>query len=173
MSMALKILLSFSGVAVLVLVNLFRYDQPMDVGPLVADPKAAKKDVFSQSIETIDSLEELSELQFVQTFSRPLFSETRKKYVKPVPVKKKKPVKKVAKKPPPPPKPLPKIKVLGISMANGVRRTLVKVAQEPNAKWLEAGAKINGWKVTEIADDGVKIANANREVSIALFPEKK
>lgn len=170
MSGWLKIL--FLGVAIgaLVVLNLFRYDEPIATEPLIANSKSSETNVFTDEIEATQSVEQLAELQFIQTFSRPLFSENRKKYVKPVAVKKKAPAKPVAKKAAPP-KPLPKIRILGISISNGTKRTLVKLPKQPAAKWFEKGSKIDGWEVVEISSHAVKIANANREVSIALFPK--
>ena len=172
MSSWLKWLLVSVIMSGIVVVNLFRYNESIETSPLNAHNRTNQSEILTSKIDSIQSVEQLAELQFVQTFSRPLFSETRKKYIKPVPVKKKPPPKKVVKKAAPP-KPVPKIKILGISMSNGLRRTLVKLPKQPNAKWIEQGAKINGWEIVEITTDSVKIGNANREVSIALFPEKK
>ncbi|MDJ0613681.1 MAG: hypothetical protein QNJ29_08365 [Rhizobiaceae bacterium] len=172
MSFLFKFICVCGGVAVLVAANLFRYNEPIDVRPLIANKQGARQSLISQETTDLSSVAQLSELQFVQTFSRPLFSETRKKFVKPAP-KKKQPAKKVAKKKADPTKPAPKIRILGLSTSNGAKKTLIKLAGSPNPEWVSEGEKIGGWEVVEIATDSIKIANANREVSIDLFPKQK
>lgn len=171
MSNFAKLGLILFAILMLIAVNLYRYDQPIEVTPIVINAKKTDQTLLTQETNTVQTVGQLAELKFIQTYSRPLFSENRRKYIKPPPPKKKPaPVKKVAKKPAPvlPP---PNLQILGISQSNGTMKTLVKLDTSPDSEWISKGETISGWEVQEITNDSVTIVNADREISIGLYTE--
>ena len=158
------LLCAFSGIVGL---NLLRYDEPIEITPLMSAPNDIRRSVADLQNGTADGFQQITDATFVQTFSRPLFNENRRKFVK---AAKPEPVKQV-KITNTGPVASPDIRILGISFTTGDRAALIKLPDEPNAIWYRLGETIGAWKLVSIENDRIGIQNGDSTASVEMYEQ--
>lgn len=111
-------------------------------------------------------------LAFVQSFSRPLFAEDRRKYQPPV-VQKPTPVAKAAARKKKPASPPPAISLLGVSITGGTAKALISANDGGSAEWRERGETIGDWEISGIDENNLILKQNDREAVFNLHPEKQ
>ncbi|MFD1983668.1 hypothetical protein ACFSOZ_13435 [Mesorhizobium newzealandense] len=166
----------FAGLAIagliagLVLVNVALYDTPVDISP-VASGKGHDGGVASAT----GSLQFPEAGNFSETFQRPLFTPTRRKFVAPPagppPVE----VVAAAVEQPSAPEAAPAAapSLLGISIHGGAAKALLRVAGSEAAIWYGSGETIDGWKVSSIDKDHAVLERDGKVAHIPLYPPWK
>ena len=160
-------------IAGLVLVNVALYDTPVDITP-VASGKGHDGGVASVA----GSLQFPEAGNFSETFQRPLFTPTRRKFVAP-PVAPPPPVEVVAAveqpPPPPPPEAAPAIapSLLGISIHGGTAKALLRIAGSESAVWYGNGETVDGWTVSAIDKDQAVLERDGKVARVPLYPPWK
>lgn len=157
-----------AAAAALVLTNLVLYETPVDISPLSPSQRSTPKAAAAGSSETVPDVAAFSE-----TFERPLFSPTRRKFV-PAPVEQK-PIA-VAAKPVSQPEPQPAAapvaapSLLGVSINGGTARALLQAAGGGAAVWYASGETVDGWTVSAIDRDQAILRREGQEARISLYP---
>ena len=161
-------------IAALALVNVALYDTPVDITP-VASGKG--HDGGPTSVAGSLQFPEAGDLS--ETFQRPLFTPTRRKFVPP-PVAPPPPVEvavaPVAPAPaPPPPEAPPAVapSLLGISIQGGAAKALLRVAGSGAAVWYGNGETVDGWTVSAIDKDQAVLERDGKVARIPLYPPWK
>lgn len=160
--------------AALALGNLYMSAQPVDVSAISTASRTTGELVGDEAGNDETGTGHIEELTFVQTFSRPLFNQDRRKYQPPKPKPKPAPKpKKVAKKPPP--KKViqpPQFRLIGISYNGSSARALIASVPNVDPQWIAEGETIDQWTLTKIAKEGITVTQAGTEVSIGLYPDR-
>ena len=167
----------FAGLAIagliagLVLVNVALYDTPVDISP-VASGKGHDGGVASAT----GSLQFPEGGDFSETFQRPLFTPTRRKFV--APPAGPPPVEVVAaavEQAPSPPEAPPAAapSLLGISIHGGAAKALMRVAGSETAIWYGSGETVDGWTVSAIDKDQAVLERNGKVARVPLYPPWK
>lgn len=152
----------------LIATNVVLYDTAVDISPVATVQRAGGKPPAGmvQSATTPDMS------SFAETFERPLFSPTRRKFV-PAPVEPK-PVAVAAALAAPPPQetaaPAAAPSLLGISVSGGTARALLQVEGGAAADWYANGETVDGWTVSAIDKDEAVLTRDGREARLSLYP---
>lgn len=161
-------------IAGLVVVNVSLYNTPVDIAPIAF----AKGRDSGLTPGRAGSLQIPDAGDFTETFERPLFSPTRRKFV-PEPVVPQ-PVE-VASAPaeqqpaPPPDNIAPAVipSLLGISIHSGAAKALLRIAGSDAALWYGKDETVDGWKVSAI-DKGQAVLERDGKVArISLYPSSQ
>ncbi|MER9560098.1 hypothetical protein [Mesorhizobium sp. M0323] len=157
-----------AAIAGLVAVNLVLYDTPVDIAP-IASAKGRDGGMMSApggSLQIPDAGD------FSETFERPLFSPTRRKFV-PEPVQ---PpaveVASVAVEQPPPQNLAPIVapSLLGISIHGGAAKALLRIAGADAAVWYGNGEIVDGWTLSAIDKNQAVLERDGKITRISLYP---
>lgn len=157
-------------IAILVLVNVSLYNTPVDIS-LIASAKGRDGNLIS---DPGGSLQIPSPGDFAETFERPLFTPTRRKFV-PEPVAPK-PVEVAAapieQQPAPPQNAAPTIapSLLGISIHGGAAKALLQIAGGNDALWYGSGENVDGWTISSIDKDQAVLERGGKVTHIRLYP---
>ncbi|MCP9229983.1 hypothetical protein NMG46_06950 [Mesorhizobium sp. LMG 17147] len=156
-------------IAGLVAVNVALYDTPVDIAPIAS----AKGRDGGMTSAPGGSLEIPDLGDFSETFERPLFSPTRRKFVpepiEPQPVE----VAAVAVEQPAPPQnaaPAVAPSLLGISIHGGAAKALLRIAGADNAFWYGNGETVDGWTVSTIDKNQAVLERNGKVARISLYP---
>lgn len=155
---------------VLALANLYMLGRPIDTSPILNGARAAKQLAGGATADETEGTGHIEELTFVQTFSRPLFSQTRRKFQPPKPKPKPEPAKVAKQQPAKKPVQPPKFRVVGISINVGGSRALIVGGPVGKPQWFLEGEDIGRWKLAAIAGEAITVTQGGQEVSIALYP---
>ncbi len=171
MSTLLKAGAVTASIAGLMLANLSIADHPVNTSPITAqqsrDSMFSDADTGGHTKQTAD----LSELSFVETFSRPLFAKNRRRWEPPPPSKP--PPKRVVQ----PKKPAvrqidrPDFNLIGVSISDGAAKALVRRNSELEPVWVSEGEAVGGWIVSAIDSQSISVRQKDQTVSIDLYPD--
>lgn len=155
------------------LVNVSLYKTPVDISP-IASANGRDGNLLAGPG---GSLQIPNAGDFAETFERPLFSPTRRKFV-PEPVAPK-PVEVAAapveQQPAPPPQiaaPVIAPSLLGISIQGGAAKALLRIAGGRDALWYGNGETIDGWTVSSIDKDQAVLERDGKITHIPLYPSQ-
>ncbi|MER8887676.1 hypothetical protein [Mesorhizobium sp. M0816] len=155
-------------IAGLVAVNLVLYETPVDTAPTLS-AKARDGGVAPGSP---GSLQIPEAGDFTETFERPLFSPTRRKFV-PEPVASQ-PVEvaSVAVEQPAAQNVAPAVapSLLGISIHGGSAKALLQIAGAESASWYGNGETVDGWTVSTVNKDQAVLERDGKITRISLYP---
>ncbi|TIQ16770.1 MAG: hypothetical protein E5X51_33565 [Mesorhizobium sp.] len=159
-------------IAGLVVVNVSLYNTPVDIAP-IASAKARESGLLPGSA---GSLQFPDASDFTETFERPLFSPTRRKFV-PAPVVPQ-PVEVAsapAKQQPAPENVAPAVAplLLGISIYGGAAKALLRIAGSDAALWYGKDETVDGWKVSIIDKDQAVLERDGNVARISLYPSSQ
>ncbi len=172
----MKRLVRFSTLTVLTgalaAANAYMMREPVNTSPIFANGHG-KADVALSTADGQTSINAVSDLKFVQSFSRPLFSPDRRKFRAPQEAKKPKPEPKPAVARKEPPVEPPAIKLVGVSISQFASKALISIDGDPNSKWIGQGEAIGPWTVSEINSNILVMKNQNREMAYSLHPESE
>ncbi|MER8734486.1 hypothetical protein NKJ81_31520 [Mesorhizobium sp. M0018] len=155
-------------IAGLVLVNVELYDTPVDIAPIAS---AKGRDGGTMPAPG-GSLQIPDAGDFGETFERPLFSPTRRKFapepVAPQPVE----VASVAIEQPPPQNLAPIVapSLLGISIHGGAAKALLRIAGADAAVWYGNGEIVDGWTLSAIDKNQAVLERDGKVTRISLYP---
>ncbi len=157
----------------LALINVSLYSTPVDISPIAS----AKGRDGNMVAEPGGALQIPNAGDFAETFERPLFSPTRRKFV-PEPVAPK-PVEVAAapvEQQPAPPTPVaaPAIapSLLGISIHGGAAKALLRIAGGSESLWYGNGETVDGWTVSSIDKDQAVLERNGKITHIPLYPSQ-
>ncbi len=153
---------------------------PIDISPIVIESREASQFLNQEPLngEPVSSI--TADDTFLETFSRPLFSPTRRKYQPPKP--KPKPPVEIMLEPSVPVAKLanerrvatpPKIHLFGVSMSGETSRALVLIDANSDPVWLFAGDSVGTWTLSEIHLTAITVVSGSNAVSIGLYPEDR
>ncbi|MER9470750.1 hypothetical protein NKI82_33920 [Mesorhizobium sp. M0482] len=155
-------------VAGLVAVNVALYDTPVDIAP-IASAKGRDGGMMSApggSLQIPDAGD------FSETFERPLFSPTRRKFVPepvaPQPVE----VASMAVEQPAAQNVAPAVapSLLGISIDGGSAKALLQIAGADGASWYGNGETVDGWTLSAIDKNQAVLERDGKTTRISLYP---
>lgn len=159
-------------VAALALVNVALYDTPVDITPV-----ASGKGHDGGPASAAGSLQFPEAGDFSETFQRPLFTPTRRKFVPPpvAPPPIEVAVAPVEQAPTPPPPEVPVVapSLLGISIHGGAAKALLRVAGSETALWYGSGDTVDGWTVSAIDKDQAVLERDGKVARVPLYPPWK
>lgn len=152
----------------LIATNVVLYDTTVDISPLApAQRTGARQQAGAVQGAAVPDPDGLAE-----TFERPLFSPTRRKFV-PAPAEPK-PVEVAAAPVAPPPQetaaPVVLPSLLGISIGSGTARALLKIEGGTAADWYANGETVDGWTVSAIGKDQAVLTRNGQEARLLLYP---
>ncbi|MGX5805654.1 hypothetical protein ACWGS9_31195 [Bradyrhizobium sp. Arg314] len=152
----------------LIATNVVLYETAVDVSPVAPAQRTGARPPTG-----VDQSATAADMGgFAETFERPLFSPTRRKFV-PAPVEPK-PVAVTAAPPTPPPQQVAVSVVapslLGISISSGTARALLKTEGSAAADWYANGETIDGWTVSAIDKDQAVLTRDGRKARLSLYP---
>lgn len=154
----------------LIATNIALYDTPVDISPTMPAPRTGTKSPADIAVSS--TMHDTT--NFAETFERPLFSPSRRKFV-PAPIEEK-PVE-VASAPMPaqpqlqpsaPPSPPPSL--LGISVSGGNAKALLQMAGGGPATWFADGETVDGWTISEIDGNQAVLMRDGQEARLSLYP---
>ncbi|MER9683891.1 hypothetical protein NKJ23_32275 [Mesorhizobium sp. M0184] len=157
-----------AAIAGLVAVNLALYDTPVDIAPIVS----AKGRDGGLAPSSPGSLQIPEVGDFSETFERPLFSPTRRKFVpepvEPQPVE----VASVAVEQPAAQNVAPAVapSLLGISIHGGSAKALLRIAGADVALWYGNGETVDGWTLSAIDKNQAVLEREGRITRLSLYP---
>lgn len=165
-----KMVVLVALIGIIAVVNVYMMREPVSISPTLNSQRGTAQLASAGGGET-EYVAAFGDLSFVQSFSRPLFSEDRRKYqppkAKPKPVAKKPTVRrKVAAVEP------PEIKLVGLSVAPTSSRALIMNSSTNETTWISVGENIQGWDVTAIDDNSLIMENRGEKISINLHPSR-
>lgn len=106
----------------------------------------------------------------VQTLSRPIFSSSRRQW-KPQEIAVN--AQKITAKPEPrlnvTPIDKPQIRLLGIEITSKKRSALIKVPEDPIARWINKGGHVSGWKLTEVEDGKLVLVFEDERMEVTFY----
>lgn len=156
--------------AILVLVNVSLYNTPVDISPILS----AKSHDGGLVSGPGGALQIPNAGDFAETFERPLFTPTRRKFV-PEPVAPK-PVElasaPVEQQSAPPQNAAPTVapSLMGISIHGGTAKVLLQIAGGNDALWYGNGETVDGWTVSSIDKDQAVLERDGKVTQIRLYP---
>ncbi|MCB1385657.1 MAG: hypothetical protein KDJ80_06920 [Nitratireductor sp.] len=164
----MRVLALILALAALGYLNFVRYEVPIETDPLPVTSGLPDDLAAAGSSQDVPAPGANGELRQVQTFSRPLFNDKRRPFVK----KKQEPAK---------PKPAakaaavkkPDFVILGISETQGVRKALMMQRGGAAAEWLPVGGRLARFEVVEIGDSNVSVRQGDAVFGFDLYPEKQ
>ncbi|MER8583552.1 hypothetical protein NKG95_33620 [Mesorhizobium sp. M1423] len=155
-------------IAGLVAVNVVLYDTPVDIAPIVSE-KGRDGGLAPSSPGSL----QIADLgDFTETFERPLFSPTRRKFVpepvepQPVAVASVVVVQPAAQNVTPAVAP----SLLGISIHGGSAKALLRIAGADSAFWYGNGEIVDGWTISTIDKDQAVLERDGKVARISLYP---
>jgi len=164
---ALGIVIAAAG---LVATNVFLYNMRVDISALAPAKKTGVK--VPAGADPSEGMPDLG--GFAETFERPLFSPSRRKFV-PAPVDAE-PVAPASA----PVDPQPQAQqvaasvaapsLLGISISGGTARALLQAEGGAAAEWYANGETVNGWTVSAIDKQEAVLTRDGREARLSLYP---
>ncbi|MER8785953.1 hypothetical protein NKH60_33105 [Mesorhizobium sp. M1006] len=157
-----------AAIAGLVAVNAGLYDTPVDIAPIAS---AKGRDGVMMSAPG-GSLQIPDAGDFSETFERPLFSPTRRKFV-PEPVQAPAvEVASVAVEQPAAQNVAPAVapSLLGISIHGGAAKALLRIAGADAAVWYGKGEIVDGWTVSTIDKNQAVLDRDGKVTRISLYP---
>ncbi|MER9934320.1 hypothetical protein [Mesorhizobium sp. M0088] len=162
-----------AGIAGLVLINVALYNTPVDITPVVSG-----KGHDGGPASTAGALQFPEAGDFSETFQRPLFTPTRRKFVPPpvAPQPVEVAVAPVEQPPTPPPQevaPAVAPSLLGISIHGGAAKALLRVAGSDAAIWYASGETVDGWTVSAIDKSQAVLERDGKVARIPLHPPWK
>ncbi|MER9651737.1 hypothetical protein [Mesorhizobium sp. M0199] len=152
----------------LVAVNVVLYQTPVDIAPITSakarDGRLAPSSPGSLQIADLGD--------FTETFERPLFSPTRRKFV---PEQVQPPaleVASVAVEQPSPQNLAPIVapSLLGISIQGGSAKALLQIAGADSASWYGNGETVDGWTVSTVNKNQAVLERDGNVARISLYP---
>ncbi|WP_217568734.1 hypothetical protein [Mesorhizobium sp. GbtcB19] len=157
--------------AALALTNIVLYETPVDISPTAPSAQRNMREAQAGATGLTASADSTG---FAETFARPLFTPTRRKFVPvaegaPAPTQ-------VATDPTPPTQPvasaapLPAPALLGISINGASARVLLKSAGADAANWYGNGETIDGWTVSGVERDAATLERGGKSTRILLYP---
>lgn len=154
----------------LIAMNIALYNTPVDISPTMpAQRTGAKSQAGIASPSTTPDT-----TNFAETFERPLFSPSRRKFVpapveeKPVEVASTPPAAQPQPQPSAPPSPPPSL--LGISVSGGNAKALLQVAGGGPATWFANGEAVDGWTISRIDGNQAVLMRDGQETRLSLYP---
>ncbi len=159
--------------AAVVMANLYMAAQPVDVSGISPKNRPTNQLAGAGASEAGNGTDHIEALTFVQTFSRPLFSQDRRKFQPPKAKPKPKP-KKVAKKQPAkkPARP-PDFRLIGVSIVGTAARALIVGDSTEGPEWIAEGDAIAEWTLTKVHDQSILVTQGEMEVMIELYPQSQ
>jgi len=160
-------------IAALALVNVALFDTPVDITPV-----ASGKGHDGCLVSVAGSLQFPEACDFSETFQRPLFTPTRRKFVPPpvAPPPVEVAAAPVEQAPAPPPSEAPLAvapSLLGISIHGGAAKALLRVAGSEAAVWYGSGDTVDGWRVSAVDKDQAVLERDGKLARIPLYPPWK
>ncbi|RNJ44808.1 hypothetical protein B5V01_00465 [Mesorhizobium erdmanii] len=160
-------------IAALALVNVALFDTPVDITPV-----ASGKGHDGGLVSVAGSLQFPEAGDFSETFQRPLFTPTRRKFVPPpvAPPPVEVAAAPVEPAPAPPPSEAPLAvapSLLGISIHGGAAKALLRVAGSEAAVWYGSGDTVDGWRVSAVDKDQAVLERDGKLARIPLYPPWK
>ncbi|AZO32534.1 hypothetical protein EJ071_37960 [Mesorhizobium sp. M1B.F.Ca.ET.045.04.1.1] len=152
----------------LIATNAVLYDTAVDISPATPTQRSGTK--LQDGAAPITTVPDMSGL--AETFERPLFSPTRRKFV-PAPAEPKPAEVATAPAAPSPQEtaaPVAAPSLLGISISVGNARALLRVDGGAAANWYANGETVDGWTVSAIDKDEAVLTRSGREARLSLYP---
>ena len=168
-----KILVFGSILAALALANLYMSAQPVDVSGISPKTTPINQLAGADGDEAGNGTDHIEALTFVQTFSRPLFSQDRRKYQPPEAKPKPKPKKVVKKQPAAKPVQPPSFRLIGVSIVGTAARALIVGGSTGGPEWIAEGDAISEWTLTKVHDQSILVTQGEMEVMIELYPQSQ
>ncbi|TPM32790.1 hypothetical protein [Mesorhizobium sp. B2-3-4] len=159
-----------AAAAALALANVALYDTPVDISP--TRPSAQRSLREAQDPAT-GLPAEIDASGFAETFARPLFTPTRRKFV---PVADGAPLAPVAADPVAPAQPVASAApaaapaLLGVSISGAGARVLLQPAGADKANWYGSGETVDGWRVAGVEKDAATLERDGKSARILLYP---
>ncbi|MDX8525887.1 hypothetical protein RFM68_15345 [Mesorhizobium sp. MSK_1335] len=154
----------------LALTNVALYETPVDISPTAP---SAQRNMRELQAGTTGLPAAADSTGFAETFARPLFTPTRRKFI---PVAEGAPQAQVASDPIPPAQPVasappaPAPALLGISINGAGARVLLKAAGTEQANWYGSGETVDGWTVSAVDKDAATLQRDGKAARILLYP---
>ncbi|TGQ73016.1 hypothetical protein EN829_011230 [Mesorhizobium sp. M00.F.Ca.ET.186.01.1.1] len=156
--------------AALALANLALYDTPVDISPT----KGSAQRSVREAPDAATGLPATADASgFAETFARPLFTPTRRKFV---PVADGDPQAPVASDPVAPAQPVASAPpgaapaLLGVSINGAGARVLLQAAGADKASWYGSGETVDGWKVAGVEKDAATLERDGKSARVLLYP---
>ncbi|PBC08187.1 hypothetical protein [Mesorhizobium sp. WSM3859] len=157
--------------AALALTNVLLYETPVDISPTAPSAQRNMREAPAGAPGLPAAADSTG---FAETFARPLFTPTRRKFVAvaeraPAPAQ-------VASDSTPPAQPVasaPPLQapaLLGISINGASARALLKSAGAETANWYGNGETIDGWTVANVEKDAATLEQGGKSARILLYP---
>jgi len=153
------------------LLNYHWFQTPVETSPIDENQsEVIQQEEESNNSEVNVEIEFASASQVVHTYSRPLFSETRRKWApktspttQPKPVKTEEKIEENFQANP------PDIEILGISMLPGKAIVLVNDKTTNTVNWINSKQKIQGWQIVAISADTVELFLGGKTATFHLY----
>lgn len=170
MRQLVKIVVLLAAIGILAVVNIYMMREPLPLTPTFAANRSASQLPGTDS-DSGEYKAAFGDLSFVQSFSRPLFNEDRRKF-QPPQAKAKPNAKKPTQKRNAASVEPPQIKLVGLSLTPTSSRALILVSNTNDTSWITVGEKVQGWEVVAIDDNSLVVENNGDRISIDLHPAK-
>lgn len=168
-----KIIVLGSILAALAMANLYLASQPVDVSGISPKTRPLNQLAGADDAEASSGTDHIEALTFVQTFSRPLFSQDRRKYQPPKAKPKPKPKKVAKKQPVKKPVQPPNFRLIGVSIVGTAARALVVGGATNGPEWIAEGDAISEWTLTKVHNQSILVTQGEMEVMIELYPQSQ
>ncbi|QPC90771.1 hypothetical protein [Mesorhizobium sp. INR15] len=161
-----------AAAAALGLANVMLYDTPVDISPTKASAQHSVRELQQDAAGAAIAPESNG---FAETFERPLFTPTRRKFV---PLPDVAPAVQVASDPVPLAQPIvaaaPIVapSLLGVSINGAGAKVLLKVAGGDSANWYGSGETVDGWTVSRVEKDAATLERNGKSSRVLLYPPK-
>ncbi|MER9843853.1 hypothetical protein NKJ59_21735 [Mesorhizobium australicum] len=155
----------------LALANLTLYDTPVDISPTKA---SAQHNVRQLQQAAAGAPAASGNNSFAETFERPLFTPTRRKFIpaadgaRPV-----QPASDALPQPVPGAGPTAAPSLLGVSLGGANARALFKVAGAEKANWYGSGETVDGWTVSRVETDAATLERDGKSKRLLLYPPRQ
>lgn len=145
---------------------------PIEIGAIAAPGGPATTAPASFENPAKIGKNEVSIAGLMQTLERPLFNADRRPRTPEVAIVKA-PDAPAAPPPPAPATPPVQLHLIGM-MRNGSSkaRALIRIENAPTAAWIDLGAEIGGWRLSEINAGYVIVEGSGQRLQLVLYPEK-